>query len=115
MSDPITYSQDENLTDKSIIFDKIKAALKSVKDPEIPVDIYELGLIYDIGLNKGHLDVSMTLTAPACPVAETLPKMVEMALLTVDGIDSVKVEVVWDPPWNSSMMSEEARLELGME
>ena len=89
-------------------------ALKSVYDPEIPVDIYELGLIYDVAVNdSGHVDCKMTLTSPGCPVAGTLPLEVQDKIETVDGIESAEVEVVWDPVWNPSMMSEAAKLELG--
>ena len=90
-------------------------ALKTVFDPEIPVNIYEMGLVYNIAIGEaGHVDVSMTLTSPACPVAGTLPGEVQAAVERVDGVDSAKVEVVWDPVWDPSMMSEAARLELGM-
>ena len=115
MVDPILYSE-KNIQDKNeFLSDEIIQALKSVKDPEIPVDIYELGLIYDVKIIKNHIDVLMTLTTPGCPVAGTLPRMVELSLLTIQGIDTAKVEIVWDPPWNSSMMSEEAKLEVGMD
>ena len=90
-------------------------ALKTVFDPEIPVNIYELGLVYNIACgDDGHVDITMTLTSPACPVAGTLPGEVEAKAESVDGVGSAKVEVVWDPVWNPSMMSEAARLELGM-
>ena len=115
MVDPIVYSEKNYDKDEVLISDEIIVALKSVKDPEIPIDIYELGLIYDVKVQKDHINVLMTLTAPGCPVAGTLPRMVELALLTVKGINTANVEIVWDPPWNSSMMSEGARLELGME
>ncbi|MCP3958553.1 MAG: SUF system Fe-S cluster assembly protein [bacterium] len=90
-------------------------ALKTVYDPEIPVNIYELGLIYNIAVgDAGHIDVTMTLTSPACPVAGTLPGEVEMKVQSVGGVESAHVEVVWDPVWNPSMMTDAARLELGM-
>jgi FeS assembly SUF system protein len=90
-------------------------ALKSVYDPEIPVDIYELGLIYDIDISEdGDAVVTMTLTTPHCPVAETLPNEVELRVLSVPGIRDAEVKLVWDPPWDPSKMSDEARLELGM-
>ena len=90
-------------------------ALKSVYDPEIPVDIYELGLIYDIEISEdGDALVTMTLTTPHCPVAETLPQEVELRVLAVPGIRDAEVKVSWDPPWDPSKMSDEARLELGM-
>ena len=97
------------------IEEAVVGALKTVFDPEIPVNIYELGLIYNIAVESdGHVDITMTLTSPACPVAGTLPGEVEAKAETVDGVESAKVEVVWDPVWNPSMMSEAARLELGM-
>lgn len=90
-------------------------ALKSVYDPEIPVDIYELGLIYDIAIDEdGDALVTMTLTTPHCPVAESLPQEVELRVLSVPGIRDAEVKLVWDPPWDPSKMSDEARLELGM-
>ena len=89
--------------------------LKSVYDPEIPVDIYELGLIYDVDISEdGDATISMTLTTPHCPVAESLPNEVELRVLSVPGIRDAVVNVVWDPPWDPSKMSDEARLELGM-
>lgn len=89
-------------------------ALRGVYDPEIPVNIYELGLIYRCDVSaEGNVEIDMTLTAPACPVAGEMPGMVENAVQAVPGINDVKVELVWDPPWDQSMMSEAARLELG--
>ena len=94
---------------------KLVAALKSVYDPEIPVDIYELGLIYkvDVADNK-DVAVDMTLTAPGCPVAGEMPDMVKAALETVEGIGAVTVNMTFDPPWTPERMSEEAKLELNM-
>ena len=90
-------------------------ALKSIYDPEIPVDIYELGLIYDVAISEdGDAVVTMTLTTPHCPVAESLPNEVELRVLSVPGIRDAEVKLVWDPPWDPSKMSDEARLELGM-
>lgn len=91
-------------------------ALKTVYDPEIPVDIYELGLVYDIGIEpEGRVAIKMTLTAPGCPVAGSMPQMVEDAIrLRVPGVTEVDVELVWDPPWDYTRMSEAARLELNM-
>ena len=90
-------------------------ALKSIYDPEIPVDIYELGLIYDVAISEdGDAIVTMTLTTPHCPVAESMPAEVEMRVLSVPGIRDAEVKLVWDPPWDPSKMSDEARLELGM-
>lgn len=90
-------------------------ALKSIYDPEIPVDIYELGLIYDVEISEeADALVTMTLTTPHCPVAESLPQEVELRVLSVPGIRDAEVKLVWDPPWDPSKMSDEARLELGM-
>ncbi|MFL6830551.1 MAG: SUF system Fe-S cluster assembly protein [Sphingomicrobium sp.] len=90
-------------------------ALKSVYDPEIPVDIYELGLIYGVDISEdGDATITMTLTTPHCPVAESLPQEVELRALAVPGIRDAVVNLVWDPPWDPSKMSDEARLELGM-
>jgi FeS assembly SUF system protein len=89
--------------------------LKSVYDPEIPVDIYELGLIYDVEISEeGDATITMTLTTPHCPVAESLPNEVELRVLSVPGIRDAVVNLVWDPPWDPSKMTDEARLELGM-
>lgn len=94
---------------------KIVEAIKTCYDPEIPVDIYELGLIYDIRIdNKKVVHIIMTLTSPSCPVAGSLPGEVEEKVKSVEGIQDANVEVVWDPPWTMEMMSEEARLELGL-
>ena len=94
---------------------QIARALSSVYDPEIPVDIYQLGLVYGVTLNEANdARISMTLTTPGCPVAGSMPGMVEHAVASmVDGIGDVEVELVWDPPWNPDMMSEAAQLELG--
>ena len=90
-------------------------AIATVYDPEIPVNIYELGLIYAVDINDaGDVKVEMTLTAPACPSAQELPEMVRAAVLTVPGVKNVTVDTVWDPPWDPSRMSEEARLALNM-
>ena len=90
-------------------------ALKSIFDPEIPVDIYELGLIYDVAISEdGDAVVTMTLTTPHCPVAESMPGEVELRVGAVPGIGDAEVELVWDPPWDPQKMSDEARLELGM-
>src|SRR6516162_11001056 len=90
-------------------------ALKTVRDPEIPVNVVELGLIYELIVKKGGIVyVEMTLTTPACPVAASMPGEVETAIRSVPGVDDVRVKLVWTPPWTPELMSEEARLELGM-
>ncbi len=100
--------------EKTAYQEKVIAVLKTIYDPEIPVDIYELGLVYGIEVNEEHfVTINMTLTSPSCPVAETLPPEVEEKVKTIDGVNGCKVEIVWDPPWDKSMMSQEAMLELG--
>ena len=95
--------------------DAVIAALKTVFDPEIPVDIYELGLIYAIEIgDDGAVKIEMTLTAPGCPAAQELPRQVEQAIQAVPGVTAATTEVVWDPPWDHSRMSEDARLSLNM-
>lgn len=95
--------------------DTVIAAIGEVYDPEIPVNIYELGLIYAIEIaDDGAVKVEMTLTAPGCPSAQELPEQVHNAVMTVPGVSSCDVETVWDPPWDPSRMSEEARLQLNM-
>jgi FeS assembly SUF system protein len=90
------------------------AALKTVFDPEIPVNIYDLGLVYRVDIApSGDVHIDMTLTAPGCPVAGTMPGMVRQAVEPVEGIGAVEVELVWDPPWDQTRMSDEAKLELG--
>ncbi len=96
------------------IKNKIINELKKIYDPELPVDIYELGLIYEIKVIGRKADIKMTLTTPNCPVAESLPKEVKEGAMQVDGIDDVNLELVWDPPWNKDMMSDAAKLELNL-
>ena len=97
------------------ITDDLVTAFKTVFDPEIPVDIYELGLIYKADIDEsGHVDIDMTLTAPGCPVAGEMPGWVEDAALKVAGVKSAKVNLVFDPPWTPARMSDEAKLELNM-
>ncbi|HTI18573.1 MAG TPA: SUF system Fe-S cluster assembly protein [Trinickia sp.] len=95
---------------------RVIEALRSVFDPEIPVNIYDLGLVYalDIDEDKGHVAICMTLTAPGCPVAQTFPSVVEEAVRSVEGVGDVTVELVWEPPWSRERMSEAARLQLGL-
>ncbi|MFA6980724.1 MAG: iron-sulfur cluster assembly protein [Ignavibacteriaceae bacterium] len=94
--------------------EKVIRALKTCYDPEIPVDIWELGLIYELNFDlEKNLQVNMTLTSPMCPVAETLPPEVQQKLQSVPGIGKVRVEIVWNPPWDKDMMSDVAKVELG--
>ena len=94
--------------------EKIMEALKTVYDPEIPVDVYELGLIYEISLYPiNNVHVLMTLTSPSCPSAEAIPNEVEQKIKAISGVNDVKVEITWDPPYSQDMMSEAAKLELG--
>jgi len=94
--------------------EKIVKELKSIFDPEIPVDIYELGLIYDVFVNEDNeVTILMTLTTPNCPVAETLPQEVEEKIKSIDEVKTAEVEITFDPPWTKDLMSEEAKLELG--
>lgn len=96
------------------LYDQVLDALKNIFDPEIPVNIYDLGLIYGLEINEGHAVVTMTLTTPHCPVAESMPGEVETRVGAVPGVGSVEVNLVWDPPWDPQKMSDEAKLELGM-
>ncbi|MBK5285184.1 MAG: DUF59 domain-containing protein [Bacteroidia bacterium] len=95
--------------------ERVYDVLKTCYDPEIPVNIYELGLIYEVKVNEGNdVYVKMTLTSPACPVAESLPPEIEQKIKNIVDVNSAKVEVTFDPPWTKDMMTEEAKLELGM-
>lgn len=95
--------------------DNVIAALRTVYDPEIPINIYELGLVYEIDLKpEGRVDIRMTLTAPACPVAGEMPGVVEERVMQVPGVNEVRVDLVWEPPWTRDMLSEEAKLQLGL-
>jgi len=96
------------------IKDKIIDEIRKIYDPEIPVNIYELGLIYDIEVSGKKVKIKMTLTTPNCPVAESLPKEVKESAMQVEEIDEVDLELVWDPPWNKDMMSDAAKLELNL-
>jgi FeS assembly SUF system protein len=100
---------------KQELEEKIILVLKNIYDPEIPVDIFELGLIYEIAIDDdANVNIKMTLTSPACPVAGSLPPEVEMKVMTVKGVRDVKVQIVWSPPWDKDMMSDAAKVELGM-
>ena len=107
-----------NVSDRkkmSELKDKIISEIKKIYDPEIPVNIYELGLIYKIEIvDKNKINVEMTLTSPNCPVAESLPKTVKDNILKIDGVDDVDLILVWDPPWDKDKMSEAAKLELNL-
>jgi FeS assembly SUF system protein len=104
-----TFQDDINLGENVV------KTLKSIYDPEIPVDIYELGLVYDVMINEDNdVKILMTLTSPNCPVAETLPREVEEKVKSIDEVKSCEVEITFDPPWSKDLMSEEAKLELGM-
>lgn len=106
---------DYKSTDNKVLSEKVYAKIKEVYDPEIPVDIYELGLIYDIGITENNeVVVLMTLTAPSCPEAQTLPVMVENKVNELEEVNRTKVIITFEPPWEMSMMSDEAKLELGM-
>ena len=94
--------------------EKVIAEIKKIYDPEIPVNIYELGLIYDIAINDKDVIVKMTLTTPNCPVAESLPKEVKDSILEIEEVKKVDLDLVWEPPWDKSMMSEAAKLELNL-
>ncbi|MFL2892046.1 MAG: SUF system Fe-S cluster assembly protein [Candidatus Pelagibacter sp.] len=94
--------------------EKVISEIKKIYDPEIPVNIYELGLIYDITIKDKDVQVKMTLTTPNCPVAESLPKEVKDSIMELKEVNKVDLDLVWDPPWNKSMMSEAAKLELNL-
>ncbi|MCH1518055.1 MAG: SUF system Fe-S cluster assembly protein [Flavobacteriaceae bacterium] len=105
----------DNTIDTNALGEKIVTVLKTIYDPEIPVDIYELGLIYDVFVNEDHdVKVLMTLTTPNCPVAETLPVEVEEKVKSINEVKEAEVEITFDPPWTQDLMSEEAKLELGL-
>tara|TARA_B100001996_G_scaffold381233_1_gene370247 strand:- start:46 stop:348 length:303 start_codon:yes stop_codon:yes gene_type:complete len=96
--------------------EKIISEIKKIYDPEIPVNIYELGLIYNINVdNQNNVKVDMTLTSPNCPVAESLPKEVKDSIVSIKGVKEVDLKLVWEPPWNQDMMSEAAKLELNLQ
>lgn len=110
-----TPLKDQPSKDQQALEQRVIAALKTVYDPEIPVDIYELGLIYDILVKPTNdVEIKMTLTSPNCPVAESLPGDVEQRVAAVEDVTSAVVEITWDPPWTPDMMSEAARLELNL-
>ena len=102
-------------TEIDVLKEEVIAALKTIYDPEIPVNIHDLGLIYDVAIDeKNHVSIQMTLTTPGCPVAQTFPGTVEQRVNEVPGVSDCTVELVWDPPWSQERMTEAARLELGI-
>ena len=112
---PKEVTEPAEKTDKAELNNAVVEALKSVYDPEIPVNIYELGLIYSVNIDdSGKVEIEMTLTSPACPVAGTLPPEVEGKVRSIPGVSECVVKVVWDPPWGMNMMSEEAKLQLNL-
>ena len=105
----------EEFNDTINLGENVVKVLKGIYDPEIPVDIYELGLIYDVMVNEeNQVKILMTLTSPNCPVAESLPQEVQDKIKAIDGVADCEVEITFDPPWTKDLMSEEAKLELGM-
>ncbi|RYX80810.1 DUF59 domain-containing protein [bacterium] len=116
MDEPTHAPSNKGLGPKeTVLFEKVKDVLREIYDPEIPVNIYELGLIYDIAVNHlGDVYVRMTLTSPACPVAGTLPIEIENKIAAIPEVTDCEVEVVWDPIYSMNMMSEAARLQLGL-
>ena len=117
--DEVTKSDTETTATEKLSPDKLEEmivdALRTVYDPEIPVNIYDLGLIYDLRVDEvGKVGIKMTLTTPACPVAGTMPGMIEQAVRHVHAVTDCEIDLVWDPPWNPDMMTEAARLQLNM-
>ncbi len=113
---PTTSGDDQRIStiEQKLIENQVVEAIRTCYDPEIPVNIFDLGLVYDVRVDdRGAVTITMTLTSPHCPAAQTLPRDVETKSRAVPGVKSVTVDVVWTPPWNPSMMSEAARLELG--
>ena len=109
-----TAGKKNNSTTKFIDKSEIVEYLKTIHDPELPVNIYDLGLIYDVQVDQKKAKIKMTLTTPNCPVAESLPKEVKEGAMQVEEIEDVDLELVWDPPWNKEMMSDAAKLELNL-
>jgi FeS assembly SUF system protein len=105
---------DTAVADDAPLQEKIIAALRNIYDPELPVNIYDLGLIYELDISGRDVAVVMTLTSPNCPVAGSMPAQVEYAIRTLDEVDNVHVELAWDPPWDSEKLSDEVKLDLGL-
>lgn len=114
-SQPVDQPQQISTLEKMIIKEQVTEQIRTVFDPEIPVNIFELGLVYDIAVNdRGLVDITMTLTSPACPAAQSIPVEVKQKSELVKGVTEANVNIVWEPRWDMSMMTEEARLTLGM-
>lgn len=108
-------SSDPAAADSDLLRSNVIAAMRTIYDPEIPVNIYDLGLIYELDIDaEGKIGIRMTLTAPGCPVAGTFPSEVEQRLYEVPGVTEVRVELVWDPPWSIDLLTDEVKLELGL-
>jgi FeS assembly SUF system protein len=117
LTSPLSAAEQDQLTGEEAeraLLERVVEGLRTIYDPEIPVNIYDLGLVYDVEVTDAHVTITMTLTTPHCPVAETMPGEVETRVGTVPGVGTVTVNIVWTPPWDPSKMSDEARLELGM-
>ena len=117
--DELAIPPDVDVPRDHTLWPAVEASLRDIYDPEIPVNIYELGLIYKVEIKEGNegksdVDVKMTLTSPACPVAQEMPGWVQSAIFGIEGIGHVDVEVIWDPPWDPSKMAETAKLQLNM-
>lgn len=115
LSDWIDQVQQQNEIDPEAVRERIIEKLREIFDPEIPVNIYDLGLIYAVKVDTlGVAEIDMTLTTPACPVAQTFPGTVEAEVRAIDGVTAAQVELVWDPPWSPDSLSDEVKLELGL-
>ncbi len=115
LTDWLSQVQSQETVDRDALRERVIAALKEIFDPELPVNIYDLGLIYDVDVDDAAVvEVKMTLTTPACPVAQTFPGTVESAVREVEGVTAAQVELVWDPPWCADSLSMEVKLQLGL-
>jgi len=115
LTDWLGQVQNQGPVDKDALRERVIAALKEIYDPELPVNIYDLGLIYAVDVDDAAVvEVKMTLTTPGCPVAQTFPGAVENTVRDVEGVSAAQVDLVWDPPWSPEMMSDAAKLDLGM-
>ncbi|HEY5701247.1 MAG TPA: SUF system Fe-S cluster assembly protein [Gammaproteobacteria bacterium] len=115
LKDWVKKVQSDETVDRDVLEQRVIAALKEIFDPEIPVNIYDLGLIYKIDIDDmGVVQIDMTLTTPGCPVAQTFPGTVESAVREVEGVTAASVELVWDPPWSPEVLSDATKLDLGL-